>query len=370
MMLRKFVTRVFPHIRQYSSKKLTCEEPYPTKIFSGIQPTGSIHLGNYLGAISQWIKLQDQNENLILSIVDLHSITLPHDPKKLRQNILELTATLLGCGLDPNKIILFQQSAVPAHAELCWCLGCISTMARLAHLPQYKEKSASLKNIPLGLFVYPVLQAADILSYKATHVPVGEDQVQQIQLCQELTRMFNNRYGQTFPTPHTLITSSEYGRIKSLRDPLKKMSKSDPDEKSRICLTDSPDTIVKNIKKAVTDFTSEVTFDPETRPGVSNLISIHSFVTGKTAEEICKEAEDIDTGKYKLRVADAVAAYVKPIQNSISSHMTDQGYLLSVLAEGAEKASQIANETLKEVHDKLGLSVKYRGREKASMKRS
>ncbi|KAL1491867.1 hypothetical protein ABEB36_012397 [Hypothenemus hampei] len=193
-------------IRRFSFKKLTSEGSFPPKVFSGIQPTGSIHLGNYLGAISQWLELQNQNEDLILSIVDLHSITLPQDPEKLSKNVTELAATLLGCGLDPNKIILFQQSHVHAHAELSWCLGCICTMARLAHLPQYKEKSANLKNIPLGLFVYPVLQAADILCYKTTHVPVGEDQVQQIQLCQELAKMFNSRFGNTFPIPHTLIT--------------------------------------------------------------------------------------------------------------------------------------------------------------------
>lgn len=362
MFLKRAIQRIKLH-RSYSAQNLT-NQTYTARVFSGIQPTGSIHLGNYLGAISQWVKLQKQNENLILSIVDLHSITLPHDPKKLSSNILELTATLLGCGLDPSKIILFQQSTVPAHAELCWCLGCISTMARLAHLPQYKEKSASLKNIPLGLFVYPVLQAADILSYKATHVPVGEDQVQQIQLCQELARIFNHRFGETFPIPHTVITSSEYGRIRSLRDPSKKMSKSDPDEKSRICLTDSPDTIVKNIKKAVTDFTSEVTYDLDNRPGVSNLISIHSFVTGKSIDEICREAENIDTGKYKLVVADAVVAYIQPIQERISQLLNDQGYLLGVLADGTEKASVIANTTLKEVHEKLGLTVKYRDSKK------
>ncbi|ENN80158.1 hypothetical protein D910_07650 [Dendroctonus ponderosae] len=201
----RVIKQVYRNIRNCSTQKLVADK-YPPRVFSGIQPTGSIHIGNYLGAISQWVKLQDQNEDLILSIVDLHSITLPHDPHTLSTNILELTATLLGSGIDPNKVILFQQSNVHAHAELCWCLGCISTMARLAHLPQYKEKSASLKNIPLGLFVYPVLQAADILSYKSTHIPVGEDQVQQIQLCQELARMFNSKFGETFPIPHTMIT--------------------------------------------------------------------------------------------------------------------------------------------------------------------
>lgn len=352
------------NVRSYSMKKLDVEQSYTKTIFSGIQPTGSIHLGNYLGAIVQWKNLQDQNENLILSIVDLHAMTLPHNPSELSRNIIELTATLLGCGLDPNKVILFQQSTVHEHAELCWCLGCISTMARLAHLPQYKEKSATVRDVPLGLFVYPVLQAADILSYKATHVPVGEDQIQQIQLSQELARIFNNRFGQTFPIPHTLITSSEYGRIKSLRDPSKKMSKSDPDPKSRICLTDKPDDILKNIKKAITDFQSEVTYDPEKRPGVSNLVSIHSFVTGKTVDEVCNEAQNLNTGEYKFRVADAVVAYVKPIQESISRYLNDELYLQSVLAEGSEKATEIAHNTLKEVHEKLGLKATVRKSQK------
>lgn len=349
---------------RYCLRKFSSEKQYPKRIFSGIQPTGSIHLGNYLGAIAQWINLQNNNEDLILCIADLHSITLPHEPENLSRNIIELAATLLGCGIDPERTILFQQSNVPAHAELSWCLGCISTMARLAHLPQYKEKSASLKDIPLGLYIYPVLQAADILTYKATHVPVGEDQIQQIQLCQELARMFNNRYGQTFPIPHTLITSSEYGRIKSLRDPSKKMSKSDPDAKSRICLTDSIDDIVSKIKKAVTDCTSQVTYNPDERPGVSNLISIHSFVTKKSVGDICREVEGLNTGQYKTVVADAVVSYVKPIQESIARYINDQGYLLEILNIGKNRASEIANENLKQVHENLGLKVPLKDRKK------
>nr|CAH7761021.1 unnamed protein product [Callosobruchus chinensis] len=327
------------------------------RIFSGIQPTGAIHLGNYLGAISQWVKFQNDKEDVILSIVDLHSMTLPHDPKQLSENILQMAATLLGCGVNPDKVTLFQQSTVPEHAQLCWCLSCICTMPRLAHLPQYKEKSKDLKDIPLGLFIYPVLQAADILAYKATHVPVGEDQVQQIQLAQDLARMFNSRFGNTFPAPHTVITGMEYARLRSLRDPLKKMSKSDPDPKSRICMTDNPDEIVRNIKKAVTDFTSEVTYDPEKRPGVSNLISIHSFVTNKTIEEICLEAENMNTGQYKLMVADAVVSYLKPIQDQIQQYYSNPGYLMQVLQNGKDKARNICSSTLEEVEYKLGLRI-------------
>ncbi|CAH1108561.1 unnamed protein product [Psylliodes chrysocephalus] len=345
----------------YSSSKVAeVNTPYPKRIFSGIQPTGAIHLGNYLGAISQWVKMQDQNEDVIISIADLHSITLPHDPKQLSRNIQEIAATLLACGIDSQKTILFQQSAVSAHTQLSWCLSCICTMPRLAHLPQYKEKSKDLKDIPLGLFVYPVLQAADILAYKATHVPVGEDQIQQIQLCQELARMFNKRFGETFPVPHAVSTGVEFARLRSLRDPMKKMSKSDPDAKSRICLTDKPDDIVRNIKKAVTDFTSELTYDPEARPGVSNLINIHSFVTNESVEEICRQAENLNTGQYKLVVADAVIEYLKPIQDKISKYLSDSDLLMGILEEGRQKANEIASKNWIEVQNKLGLKFEIK----------
>ncbi|KAJ3653965.1 hypothetical protein Zmor_013184 [Zophobas morio] len=295
---------------------------------------------------------------MILSVVDLHSITLPQDPSTLSDNIMEMTATLLACGVDPSKVILFQQSMVPAHTHLTWCLGCICTMARLAHLPTYKEKSANLKDVPLGLYVYPVLQAADILAYKATHVPVGEDQTQNIELTQDLARMVNKRFGDTFPIPQAIYTSSEYARLKSLRDPAKKMSKSDSDPKSRIHLVDSPDEILKKIKKSVTDFTAEVGYDPESRPGVSNLISIHSFMTGKSVDEICEEARTMNTGQYKLQVAEAVIAHVQPIQRKINDYLDNPEYLLNVLKTGAHKATEIAENTIEEVKVKMGLQFR------------
>ena len=202
------------------------------KIFSGIQPTGDLHVGNYLGAIRRWIDLQNSGLDVTYCIVDLHSITLPQKPVDLRNNSLKICASLLACGIDPKKSTLFLQSDVKEHAELCWILGCITTMARLTHLPQYKEKSAKLKEIPLGLYLYPVLQAADIMLYKATHVPVGEDQVQHLQLAQSLAKAFNNRFGMTFPMCQPMIAEDASCRIKSLRDPAKKMSKSDADPKS------------------------------------------------------------------------------------------------------------------------------------------
>ncbi|XP_060530464.1 tryptophan--tRNA ligase, mitochondrial [Cylas formicarius] len=326
------------------------------RILSGIQPTGALHLGNYVGAVAQWLKLQDKYE-IILSIADLHSMTLPYEPKQLSKNILELTATLLGCGINPNRVILFQQSSVPAHTELYWSLGCISTMARLAHLPQFKEKSVNLKEIPLGLLVYPVLQAADILCYKATDIPVGEDQLQHIQLTQDLARIFNNRFGATFPIPHSLILENKFIKLRSLRDPSKKMSKSDPDPKSRICLLDTPDHVLKKIKRALTDFTSEVTYDPKDRLGVSNLIDIHSFVSKKSVEDICREAENINTGQYKNVVARAVVEFLDPIQKSTAKYLQNEDYLLSVLESGRKKASELAEQTLDEVRMKSGLKL-------------
>ncbi|KAF5269312.1 hypothetical protein FQR65_LT02613 [Abscondita terminalis] len=301
MLISRF-SRIFqcttsPQVRFLSSKSLE-DGRFPRKLFSGIQPTGDVHLGNYLGAIMQWVDLQNNNEDITLSIVDLHALTMSQDPKELSKSILKMTATLLACGLDSDKSILFQQSQVAQHTELAWYLSCISTMARLAHLHQFKEKSATLKEVPLGLYVYPVLQTADILLYKATHVPVGDDQLQHLALSQELTRMFNRRFGVTFPSPHALVTDNGSSKIKSLRDPLKKMSKSDSDPKSRICLTDNADDIMKKIKKSVTDCTSKITFDPENRPGVSNLIRIHSALTGKGVEDIEKDAEGLDTLKY------------------------------------------------------------------------
>lgn len=270
---------------------------WPKKIFSGIQPTGDLHIGNYIGAVRRWVDLQNSESDVTYCIVDLHSITLPQKPQELRENSLRLCASLLACGIDSTKATLFIQSSVKEHAELCWILGCNTTMARLTHLPQYKEKSEKMKEIPLGLYLYPVLQAADIMLYKATHVPVGEDQVQHLQLAQSLTKLFNHRFGKTFPLCEPLIAQDTSARIKSLRDPSKKMSKSDPDPKSCVMITDTPEAIFSKFKKSVTDCTSEVTFDPEARLGVANLITIHSMVSGKSIAQIVEEAKGIDTGK-------------------------------------------------------------------------
>ncbi|XP_055528358.1 tryptophan--tRNA ligase, mitochondrial [Wyeomyia smithii] len=330
---------------------------WPRKIFSGVQPTGCLHIGNYLGAVKRWVDLQNAGEDVTYCIVDLHSITLPQEPEILRHNCLQMAATLLACGIDPMKATLFVQSAVPQHAELSWILGCMTTMARLTHLPQYKEKSAKLKEIPLGLYIYPVLQAADIMLYKATHVPVGEDQVQHLQLAQSLARAFNNRFGTTFPFCEAKVSDDTSSRLKSLRDPAKKMSKSDPDPKSCIMLTDEPKVIQEKIKKSVTDFTSEVTFDPEKRPGVANLITIHSLTSGKTPAEIFVEAKGLNTGQYKQQVTEALVEHLNPIRIQIGRYMDDPNYLTAIIENGCEKARSTAERTITEVKEKVGMNA-------------
>ncbi|XP_050541719.1 tryptophan--tRNA ligase, mitochondrial [Daktulosphaira vitifoliae] len=324
------------------------------RVFSGIQPTGTLHLGNYFGAVSKWVQLQNENKEVLLSIVDLHSITLPYDTNKLQNNILLMTASLLASGINPNKSVLFLQSQISEHTLLSWVLGCLTTMPRLGQLPQFKEKSSMLKDVPLGLYLYPVLQAADILLYKATKVPVGEDQVQHLQLAHALARSFNTRYGVTFPIPEILVQKDSSSRIRNLRDPTKKMSKSHPDQRGRIEITDSSDVIAEKIKKAVTDCISEVTYDPENRPGVSALVAMHSFVTGSLPEKICEENSFLDTGRYKQVVSEILIEKFSPIRQEIFKLMASPDYLFKTLEEGRYKASSIAEKTWSEVASKIG----------------
>ncbi|XP_017072172.1 tryptophan--tRNA ligase [Drosophila eugracilis] len=330
---------------------------WPRKIFSGIQPTGSLHLGNYLGAVRKWVQLQNSRDDVTVCIVDLHSITMPHNPPLLRENIFTMAATLLACGMDPAKSTIFVQSAVAEHAEFNWILSSLTTMPRLAQLPQFREKSRLLKDVPLGLYVYPVLQAADIMLYKATHVPVGADQIQHIQLAQHLAKTYNGRYGETFPVCHAIIEDGDASRVLSLRDPSKKMSKSEANPKATINLCDSADLITQKIKKAVTDFTSDITYNPGKRAGVSNLVNIHSQVTGQSIKTVVDEAATLDTAKYKDRVAEAVVEHLRPIREQIHHHMTRRNEMIYLLEVGAEKARQQAHQTLNDVKQRLGLGT-------------
>ncbi|KAM4871871.1 tryptophan--tRNA ligase, mitochondrial isoform 2-T7 [Thomomys bottae] len=324
------------------------------RVFSGIQPTGIPHLGNYLGAIETWVKLQDQFDSVLYSIVDLHSITIPQDPAVLRQSILDMTAALLACGINPEKSILFQQSQVSEHTQLSWILTCMVRLPRLQHLHQWKTKSAQQQREgTMGLLTYPVLQAADILSYRSTHVPVGEDQIQHMELVQDIARGFNKKYGQFFPVPEAVLTSMK--KVKSLRDPSSKMSKSDSDKLATVRITDSPEEIVLKFRKAVTDFTSEVTYDPVGRPGVSNLVAIHAAVTGLSVEEVVHLSAGLDTARYKLQVADAVIEKLAPIKSEIEKLKTDRDHLQKVLTAGSAKAKELASPVCQEVKTRLGL---------------
>ncbi|XP_059475905.1 tryptophan--tRNA ligase, mitochondrial [Neocloeon triangulifer] len=358
-LLGKIVKRHFSMTAELLSKQSSkSAEHHKRRIFSGIQPTGHLHAGNYFGAIRKWKELQDQGEDIILSVVDLHAITMKHEPKELLKNNLACTASLLASGICPEKSVLFLQSSVSRHSELCWVLCCMTTMARLGHLPQFKEKSALCgKEIPLGIFLYPVLQTADILLYKATHVPVGEDQLPHIYLVQELAKNFNSRYGKTFPRIEAMVEKSQSGRLRSLRNPEKKMSKSDPDPKSRINLLDEPKVILEKCKKAITDFTSKVTYDPENRRGVATLIDLVSLCTGKTPQQVCSENADVDTAKFKLRVADVLIEYLTPIRQEYDRIVKDPGYVQKVLDNGACRAHSIADKTWAEVRNKVGLNL-------------
>jgi len=324
------------------------------RTFSGIQPTGTIHLGNYLGAVKRWgEELTIENRlNKMFCIVDLHAITMPQDPKVLRSGIKKMAASLLACGLDPTKCILFQQSTVKEHAELCWILGTVCTVPRLAQLTQYKEKSEKMKEVMLGLYLYPVLQSADILLYKATDIPVGEDNLQNIQIAQHLAQKFNYTYGNFFPRPKAVLPDNNNARVRSLRNPDKKMSKSDPDEKSCIYIDDPPDVIRAKVKKSVTDTIKEIEYDPENRPGVANLILIYASLNNISPEEVIQQ--NINKVKLKEMVTESLVEHLAPIRSEMSRLMADEQYLDSILLTGETSAREIAEKTIKDVKKLVG----------------
>ncbi|NLX61212.1 MAG: tryptophan--tRNA ligase [Tissierellia bacterium] len=324
-------------------------------VFSGVQPSGSLTIGNYIGAIKNWVSLQDEYE-CYYCIVDLHSITVPQEPKNLRKNTLELLAVYLACGLDPEKCTLFIQSHVSAHAELSWVLSTMSYMGQLSRMTQYKEKSQRVgENVNAGLFTYPVLMAADILLYQADLVPVGEDQKQHLELARDLAERFNNRYSPTFKVPEPLI-KKEGARIMSLQNPQKKMSKSDDNENGYILILDKPEDIRRKVKRAVTDSIGVVRYSDE-QPGIKNLIEIYSAFSKDSIEDIEKRYEGIGYGKFKEDLAEVVIEGLRPIQEKFDSYMKNKDYLESVYKQGAEKARYISNKTLRKVYRKIGFIV-------------
>ena len=326
-------------------------------VFSGVQPTGNLHLGNYLGAIKNFVDLQKKMLS-IYCVVDLHAITVFKDPKELRKNILETTAGFLACGLDFKKSIIFNQSSVSGHSELAWILNCVSRVGWMNRMTQFKEKAGSNKeNASVGLYIYPNLMAADILLYKATHVPVGDDQKQHLDLARDIAQKFNNDFKSEnfFPLPEPLI-QKKLSRVMSLRDGQKKMSKSDESDYSRIDLQDTEDEIKKKIKKAKTDSLPipEKTSDLDKRPEALNLLNIYSFITGKTLEETLKIMKGKDFSKFKGELSDLLVSTICPIGKEIKKLKQDETYLKKVLEEGTNKAKLIAEKNLKEVKEIVG----------------
>ncbi len=323
------------------------------KLFSAVQPSGAVTIGNYIGAIKNFVALQDQFD-CIYAVADLHAITVRQDPAALRKNTLELMALFIACGIDPEKCILFVQSHVPAHCELTWVLNTITYPGELSRMTQFKDKSAKhADNVNMGLMDYPVLMASDILLYQAAAVPVGADQKQHLELTRDLAIRFNNRYSDTFTVPEPYIMKGSGAKIMSLADPSRKMSKSDENPNGFITMSDDRDTVIRKCKRAVTDSGSEVRLS-EDKPGISNLIAIYGAFTGKSAEETEKEFAGKGYGDFKLAVGEAVADALAPIQAEKARLLKDKAYLNAVMKKGEEAASRIARKTLSKVYRKVG----------------
>ncbi len=324
------------------------------RILSGIQPTGTFTLGNYIGAVRNWAKLQDEFECLYM-VADLHALTVRQVPAELRAHTREAAAMLLAAGIDPAQSILFVQSHVPAHTQLNWILCCNSQFGELSRMTQFKDKSAKHPdNVNGGLFTYPALMAADILIYNADLVPVGQDQTQHLELARNVAQRFNNAYSPTFTLPEGYITKAG-AKIMSLADPTRKMSKSDTNVNSFVLMTDDKDAILRKFKRAVTDSDGIVRYDVAEKPGVSNLITIYSVFTGKTVAEIEQEFAGRGYGDFKTAVGEAVADALAPIQGEYSRILADKAYVDKVLTEGAAAACRIADRTVQKVYKKVGL---------------
>ena len=322
-------------------------------IFSGIQPSGALHLGNYLGALRNWVAMQDEY-NCVYCVVDEHAITVRQAPAALRRQTIELFAQLVACGIDPEKSILFIQSHVPAHAELAWVLNCYTMFGELSRMTQFKDKSARhADNVNAGLFTYPSLMAADIVLYQADLVPVGEDQKQHVELTRNIVQRFNGVYGDVFTMPEAYIPKVG-ARVMSLNQPENKMSKSIPE--GCVYLMDSPDEIMRKFKRAITDSDTEncVRYDRANKPGVATLMDIYASVTGKTYEQIEAEFEGKGYGAFKPTVGEAVVELLRPIREETARLLSDKAYLEGLYRAGAEKAQAVAQRTLRKVHKKVG----------------
>ena len=322
------------------------------RVFSGVQPTGNIHLGNYLGALKQFVELQDEAECLYC-VVDMHAITVPQDPKELREHVLDVASLYMAVGLDPKKAILFVQSEVSGHAELGWILNCSSYTGELSRMTQFKAKNKGRESAPTGLFTYPVLMAADILLYDTNVVPVGNDQKQHIELCRDLALRVNHRFPDTFVVPEGRFMKSG-ARIMSLDDPTSKMSKSAENIHSRISLLDTDAKIKKSIMRATTDSDMTIKFDPENKPGVSNLLTIYSALSGMSIPEVEAKFDGAGYGDLKKELVALTQDALRPIKENYYE-IRESDELKAVLRDGAERANAIAEKTMKRVRDKFGL---------------
>ncbi len=323
-------------------------------LFSGVQPTNAMHIGNYIGALKQWTEIQHRYR-CFFCVVDLHAITVPQDPKKLRDSTLTVAATYLAAGIEPSRCRIFVQSEVPQHAELGWILSTVTKMAELERMTQFKDKSKKKgENVGVGLFTYPTLMAADVLLYDTTVVPVGEDQVQHLEIARVLARRFNSQFGETFVVPQTLVQKVG-ARIMGLDDPKTKMSKSASSAANYISLLDPPDVIRKKIMKAVTDSGAEIRYDIPKRPAISNLLTIFHHATGRPIKDIEKEFAGKGYGDFKKALAEAVVAMLEPFQAKVHHYLDDKGELMKILDQGRDEALKLAEAKMTVVRDRVGL---------------
>lgn len=333
-------------------------EDQKKRLFSGMQPTGDLTLGNYIGALKNWITLNEEYE-CFFSVVDLHSITVRQNPAELRKRARGVLALYIAAGLDPEKNCIYYQSHVSAHAELAWILNCYAYMGELSRMTQFKDKSEKhADNINAGLFTYPTLMAADILLFQSDVVPIGVDQKQHLELTRNIANRFNGIYGDVFTVPEPYI-GKVGAKVMSLQEPTKKMSKSDENPNASIFLMDDPDTIIRKFKRAVTDSGSEIRYDDE-KPGIKNLIDIYGAVTNRSAQEIEKEFDGKGYGEFKLAVGEAVVDVIRPIQIKMDELSKDKAYLDGIIKTNAEKANYVANKTLRKVQKKVGFPERIR----------